>query len=114
MYSEIRHYRFERKNSQEIGQRIRDTLTGLVEKAPGFISFYWVDTANGEGISFSVFEDKARAENSERIITAFAKEHLSKLGFGAPIITRGEVQAHTERILRPRPGKERAEGRVQI
>jgi hypothetical protein len=73
-----------------------------------------VDTADGEGISLSVFENKSKAENSERIIAAFVKEHLLKLGFGAPIITRGEVQAHRKMMPRPLPEKEKNEGHLQM
>jgi hypothetical protein len=106
MYAVIRHYRIDKRHSNEIDQKIRDGFTQIIEKAPGFISYSWVNNGEGDATSVSVFEEKAQAQDSTRLAARFVKEHLSKLGFGTPIISEGTVQAHTERMARSRQGKD--------
>lgn len=106
MYAVIRHYKIDRRHTNEIDQKIRDQFTQIIEKAPGFISYSWINNGDGDASSVSVFEDKAQALDSNRLAAKFVKEHLSKLGFGSPIISEGMIQAHTERIQRSRQNKD--------
>ncbi|WP_413287481.1 hypothetical protein [Bdellovibrio sp. HCB337] len=106
MYAVIRHYRIDKRHNNEIDQKIRDSFTQIIEKAPGFVSYHWVNSGDGNASSISVFEDKAQAQDSNRLAAKFVKETLSKLGVGSPIINEGIVQAHTERVARSRQGKD--------
>ncbi|MGZ3742648.1 MAG: antibiotic biosynthesis monooxygenase [Pseudobdellovibrionaceae bacterium] len=107
MFAEARHYKFDAKNTKEVDQRVREELSALLEKSPGFISYSWVNNGSGEGTFFCVYEDKSKIDNCEKIIAAFIKEHLVKLGFREPVVTQGEIRAHTERQPKVLPGEER-------
>lgn len=106
MYAVIRHYRINKRHNNEIDQKIRDAFTQIIEKAPGFVSYHWINNGEGDATSISVFEDKAQAQDSNRLAAKFVKETLSKLGIGSPIISDGIVQAHTEKVARSRQGKD--------
>jgi hypothetical protein len=96
MYAVVRRYRFDPNNSEEIDGRIKDTFVHLLRKAPGFEAYYWLDTGEGEGVSLSVFRDKAGAEESIRIAADFVERHLRSL-LGKPEIIQGEVHARADR-----------------
>lgn len=96
MYAVVRRYRFDAKNSQEIDERIKDVFVHLLRKAPGFEAYYWLDTGDGEGVSLSVFRDKAGAEESIRIAADFVEQHLRSL-LGKPEIIQGKVHARADR-----------------
>src|SRR5215470_10487842 len=79
MFAVVRHYHFEKKDSAEIDRLIRDEFVPLVKKARGFVRYYWLDSGSGEGASFSVFKDKAGADESVRLAADFVRERMSKL-----------------------------------
>lgn len=97
MYTAIRRYKFDQNNASELEKKIQDIFVPLIEKAPGFISYYWVNAGRGEGASISVFEDKAGADESTRLAAAFVKNNLAGFKFSPPEITEGEVKSHSER-----------------
>jgi len=90
MYSVIRKYTFDPKSSQEIRDKIHDGFLPLVKKAPGFISYCWLDTGSGSGASVGTFQAKAGADESVRLAADFVKENLAHL-LSKPEITEGEV-----------------------
>ena len=79
MFAVIRHYHFDKKDSAEIDRLVREEFVPLVKKAKGFRRYYWLDTGNGEGASFGIFDDKAGADESVRIAADYVRDHLSKL-----------------------------------
>ena len=93
MFAAVRRYRFDPKDSDEIAHRIRDVFVYLLQKTPGFESYYWLDTGEGEGASVSVFRDKAGAEQSTQIAARFVEDHLASL-MGRPEVTQAEVKVH--------------------
>ena len=93
MYAVIRRYRFDPNANEEINRQVKEGFVPLIRKAPGFVAYYWLNTGEGEGASFSVFQDKAGAEESVRLAADFVQQHLASL-LGKPEITPGEVQAH--------------------
>jgi hypothetical protein len=95
MYAMIRKYQFDQRNGEEIDRKVREVFVPLLEKAPGFVAYYWLDTGEGSGASLTVFRDKAGAEESLRIAANFVREHLAGISMGSPEITQGEVKAHT-------------------
>ena len=94
MFAVIRHYHFDKKDSAEVDRSIREHFVPLVKKAKGFVRYYWLDTGNGEGASFGVFEDKAGADESVRLATDYVREHLSKLLTQKPEVIEGPIAAH--------------------
>jgi hypothetical protein len=64
----------------------------LLKQAQGFVSYYWMDSGAGTGISMSVFQTKEGAEESVRIARDYVQKKLSgKLGI--PEVVSGEVRA---------------------
>jgi hypothetical protein len=93
MYAVIRRYKFDPSRSEELDQKVRETLLPLIRQASGFVTYYWLNTGEGEGASLSVFQDKAGAEESVRIAADFVQQHLATM-IGKPEIIQGEVKAH--------------------
>jgi len=94
MFAVIRHYHFDRKDSAAIDRAIREEFVPLVRKAKGFQRYYWLDTGDGEGASFGIFDDKAGADESVRIAADYVRDHLSKLLKQKPEIIEGPIAAH--------------------
>jgi hypothetical protein len=98
MYAVIQQYQFDPKASQENNRQVQEGLVCVLDKAPGFVAYYWLNTGEGVGSSLSVFEDKAGAEKSVRLTAAFVRQNLASL-VGQPEITQGEVRAHAQLAL---------------
>ena len=94
MFAVIRHYHFDPKNSAEIDRLVRSEFVPLIKKAKGFKRYYWLDTGKGESASFSVFEDKAGADESVRLAADYVQKHMSKLLTEKPEVIEGQVKAH--------------------
>jgi hypothetical protein len=94
MFAVIRHYHFDKKDSAEIDRLIREEFVPLVKKAKGFRRYYWLDTGNGEGASFGIFNDKAGADESVHIAADYVRDRLSKLLRQKPEIIEGLIAAH--------------------
>ena len=93
MHAVIRKYTFDPSHYEEIDRKVKDEFTPLLQKSPGFISHFWLDSGHGEGVSLSVFEDAAGADNSVHLASDYVREHLAHL-MGTPEVVRGEVKAH--------------------
>ena len=94
MFAVIRHYHFDKKDSAEIDRLIREEFVPIVRKAKGFQRYYWLDTGEGEGASFGIFNDKVGADESVRIAADYVRDHLSKLLKQKPEIIEGPIAAH--------------------
>jgi len=94
MYAVVRHYHFKPEDSERIDKLVREGFVAQIRKANGFIRYYWLDTGEGEGASFSVFRDKAGAEESIRLAADFVKANLSDLTIQKPEVIEGPVKAH--------------------
>ena len=94
MFAVIRHYHFDKKDSAAIDRAVREEFVPIIRKAKGFQRYYWLDTGEGEGASFGIFDDKAGADESVRIAADYVREHLSKLLTQKPEIIEGPIAAH--------------------
>ena len=94
MFAVIRHYHFDKKDSATIDRLIREEFVPIVKKAKGFRRYYWLDTGNGEGASFGVFDDKAGADESVHLAADYVRDHLSKYLRQKPEIIEGPIAAH--------------------
>jgi hypothetical protein len=95
MFAVIRHYHFDPKDGPEIDRQVREGFVPLLKKAKGFISYHWLDNGKGEGASFSLYEDKAGADESVRLAADFVAKNVSKLLVQKPEVIEGPVVAHT-------------------
>ena len=93
MHAVIRRYQFDPSASEELDRKIRETLVPLLKDAPGFVTYYWLNTGEGSGASLSVFQSREGAEESVRAAANFTQQHLSGLTMSKPEILEGEVQA---------------------
>jgi hypothetical protein len=80
-------------DSKEAARRVQEGFIPLISKIPGFISYYWVDEADGVMVSVSVFETREAEEESNRMAAEFVKEHIAPLLPNPPRITAGLVVA---------------------
>jgi quinol monooxygenase YgiN len=94
MFAVIRHYHFNPKDGAEIDRLILVEIVPIVKSAKGCVSYYWLDTGNGEGASLGVFKDKAGADESVRLAADYVRDHLSKLLTQKPEIIEGPINAH--------------------
>lgn len=94
MFAVIRHYHFDKKDSAEVDRIIQDEFVPLIRKGKGFIRYYWLDTGDGEGASFGVFEDKAGADESVRLAAEFVRTRMSQLLRQKPEVIEGPLKAH--------------------
>jgi hypothetical protein len=91
MYAVIRHYHFDAKDGAEIDRMIRDGFVPLLRKAKGFVSYHWLNSGNGEGASFGVFQDKAGADESVRLAADYVVKHMAKFLRNKPEVIEGPV-----------------------
>jgi quinol monooxygenase YgiN len=96
MLAAIRKYRFNSSASAEIAKHIQEGLVPLLRKTPGFVSYYWVVSADGYGTSISVFESQAGVDKSVQLSAKFVKKHLANILGSPPEIIIGEIQAHSQ------------------
>lgn len=98
MHATIRHFKITGGDMDEISRIVQDEFTPLLERIPGFISYYWLDVGDGRATSVSVFQTRFGEEESNRVATEFAKKHLA----GKVLRTElheGEVRAHHRKRL---------------
>jgi len=94
MFAVIRHYRFKPEDGKKIDQLVREGFVPLIKQAKGFVRYYWLDTGAGEGVSLSVFQDKAGADESVLLAADFVKTNMSELLTQKPEVIEGPIKAH--------------------
>jgi hypothetical protein len=93
LWGVTRKYTFDPANSLIIDTYVRDVFVPLLRQAPGLVAYYWLDSGAGNGVSLSVFTDKAGADRSVEIAAEFIKTHLADL-VGEPEVVEGRIAAH--------------------
>lgn len=94
MYAVIRHYHFKPEDGAEIHRLIREEFVPLVRESKGFVRYYWLESGDGEGTSFGLFENRASAIHSIRLAADFARERMPNLVMLRPRVMQGPVVAH--------------------
>lgn len=94
MYATIRRYEGV-TDPKEVTRVVQQTFLPLVTDIRGFVAYYWVDAGGGVMLSTSVFQDKAGADESNRRAATLVREKLASMFTKAPLITEGEIVAHT-------------------
>ena len=91
MYASIRRYQVDPGSVDEVVKRAEEGFMPIVAEVPGFSAYYIVNAGDGVVASFSVFEDQAGAEESNRLAADWVKDNLAPLVTGPPEVTAGEV-----------------------
>jgi len=95
MFASIRHY--QTTAAIDISRKVNEGFVPLISKIPGFVSYYGVDSEDGQWTSISIFETKAEADASNELAASWAREHVAPLLSGKPEITEGRVIAYKKR-----------------
>jgi hypothetical protein len=80
-------------NPHELGRHVNETFTPLISAVPGFVAYYFTDAGDGTMFSTSIFQDKAGAEESNRVAAEWVKKNPGTLPT-ASRVTTGEVIGH--------------------
>jgi len=94
MYTAIRKYKTKPGQAAEIGRLVEEGFMPIISKAPGFFAYFALDTGNDTVASISVFQDKAGADESNRMANDWVKENIASLFAGSAEITDGDVLAY--------------------
>ena len=97
MFAVIRHYHFDTKDGATIDRLIQDDFVPIIHKAQGFVRYYWLDTGDGEGASFSVFTDKAGADESMRLAADYVRNRWRRSSRKSPRSSKDRSRRTTER-----------------
>lgn len=92
MYAVVRRYRFDKSYAEEINRKVNEGFLPIVSTIPGFVSYYWLETGEGEGTSLSIFQDSTGAAESVIRAADFVRRELPMIG--KPEIIQGEVKAY--------------------
>jgi hypothetical protein len=92
MYMSVRQYE-KVPNTPELGRRFREDFLPLISAVPGFVGYYFTDAGAGTVFSTSIFENKANAEESNRVAAEWVGKHPNVLPTAARVTT-GEVIGH--------------------
>lgn len=95
MFASIRHYKS--NSAIDVSRKVNEEFVPLISKIPGFISYYGVDSEDGNWTSISIFETKAEADESNALAAAWAKDHVAAFMVGKPEIIEGRVISYKKR-----------------
>jgi hypothetical protein len=90
MYASIRSY----ADNSELGAALsahQGSVKSVMSAVPGFQAYYFVSTSDGGATSFTVCDDQAGAEASNRAAAGWIAENLPNLSTTPPAISAGEV-----------------------
>jgi hypothetical protein len=76
----------------------QDEIKAVLKPIPGFNAYYLLKTNDG-AVSMTVCDDKAGADESNRVEAKWFKDKLPTFATRAPQITTGEVGVHLNRRL---------------
>jgi hypothetical protein len=96
MFATVRRYEgVDASRTDELTEKVNDTLMPRLSKLPGFGGYYLIEGGNGIMTSVSLFETAAQADESTNLVRGWLHdEQLEKALPNAPKITTGEVIAH--------------------
>ena len=97
MFASIRKYNGSPLLSDELVKH-QEEIKGVLRPIRGFHAYYLVKTADG-ALSLTVCEDKAGADESNRVAATWLKDKLPTFADRAPEITTGEVRVQLEAEL---------------
>ena len=97
MFASIRKYSGSPQLSDELVKH-QDEIKSVLRPIRGFHAYYLVKTTEG-AVTMTVCEDKAGADESNRVAATWLKDNLPLFANRAPEITIGEVRVQLEAEL---------------
>jgi hypothetical protein len=96
MHAIVRRYEgIDSKRTDELTQKVGESLTPRLSKLPGFSGYFLIEAGNGVMSSVNFFDTSAQAEESTRVVAEWLREEkLESLVPNPPKITGGEVIVH--------------------
>jgi hypothetical protein len=92
MFATIRKYNGAPTLTDELYKR-QEEIKAVLQPVQGFHSYYVVKTVDG-AVTMTVCDDRAGAEESNRVAAAWLKDKLPTFATRPPEITAGEVRFH--------------------
>lgn len=101
MQATIRRYEgVDAARTNEVVERVNETLVPQLRELPGFSGYYVIDAGNGVISSISLFETAEQAKESTKLVAEWiTDENLDTAIPNAPTITSGKVVAHSDRMV---------------
>ncbi len=90
MYGSIRRYRIASGTFDEIANRVKDGLVPLLDRTPGFVSYYVLKTTDDRATSFTICENRAAIDKVNLVALDWVKRNLPNQLLDPEVIT-GEV-----------------------
>jgi len=97
MFASIRKYNGAPTLVEELVKK-QDEVKSVLRPIHGFHAYYLLKTTDG-AVSMTVCEDRAGAEESNRVASTWLKDKLPTFANRTPEIITGEVQMHLEAEL---------------
>lgn len=95
MYAVIRRWNIKDiSDLDEIVRLAQEGFVPLIKQVPGFVAYHLVNAGNNTVVTFSLFHDKAGAEQSTRTAASWVQQNLAQYVQGTPEVTSGEVVIH--------------------
>ena len=93
MHAIVRRYEgIDSKRTDELTQKVGESLTPRLSKLPGFGGYFLIEAGNGVMSSVNFFDTSAQADESTRVVAEWLREEkLESLVPNPPKITGGEV-----------------------
>jgi hypothetical protein len=92
MFASIRKYTGAPTLADELVTR-QDEIQAVLRRVAGFHAYYLLKTGDG-AISMTLCEDRAGAEESNRVAANWLKDKLPTFATRAPEVSTGEVRIH--------------------
>jgi Antibiotic biosynthesis monooxygenase len=97
MYAAIRRYHTDPDSVDEIAGRVNEEFVDMINDMPGFVTYFVLNTGQGEIGSVSVFEDQQSAEESNSQAEEWVRQNLSELLPTPPNFAAVQVIAYKAR-----------------
>src|SRR5947209_2993015 len=94
MYAVIRRYKIKNISEDELVRLNQQGFVPIVKQIPGFVAYHFINAGNDTVVTFSLFHDKAGAEESTRRAADWGNKNLASFMQGAPEVITGEVLIH--------------------
>jgi hypothetical protein len=103
MFTTVRKYRVRRRSVEELAERVREGFLPLVQQmhipiisdVPGFQAYYVIYAPDDTVTAISIFDDYARAQESNKRGLAWIEQSLAPLLTGPATAVAGPVIVHT-------------------
>ncbi len=90
MYGSIRRYRIRSGNANDIVEAVKTGLVSILEKTPGFVSYYVLNAEANRVTSFTVGDSREAVNEMNRIAMDWVRQNLPDR-LGEPEVTAGPL-----------------------